>query len=86
MGGSDICGTSYSAAKRHAKESKAGKEARPIRNTKVLPEREITFDEDDREGVQDPHHDGLVITLMIANLFVRRILVDGGSLMNIILL
>lgn len=38
------------------------------------------------KDIQDPHHDGLVITLYIANHFVRRILVGGGCSMNIILL
>ncbi|XP_076913901.1 uncharacterized protein LOC143572709 [Bidens hawaiensis] len=34
--------------------------------------------------LQNPHHDGLIITLFIANHYVRKILVDGGSSMNII--
>ena len=57
---------------------------RPIRTSIVTEEKVITFDEDDRVDVQDPHHDGLVITLFISNHFVRRILIDGGSLVNII--
>jgi hypothetical protein len=44
----------------------------------------ISFDDEDMYNVQDPHHDGLVITLYIANHFVRRILIDGGSSVNII--
>ncbi|XP_023763507.1 uncharacterized protein LOC111911971 [Lactuca sativa] len=85
-GGSNICGTSYSQAKRHARVSKIEKEDRPRKNTMVSSEKEITFDETDREGIQDPHHDGLMITLYMANHFVRRILVDGGSSINIVLL
>jgi len=44
----------------------------------------ISFEEEDRENIRNPHHDGLVITLYIANHFVRMILVDGGSSVNII--
>ncbi|KAJ0525835.1 putative retrotransposon gag domain, aspartic peptidase domain superfamily [Helianthus annuus] len=83
-GGSDICGTSFSAAKRHAKESKMDNGERPIRTSSVSEGKMITFDEDDRINIQDPHHDSLVITLFISNHFVRRILIDGGSSVNII--
>ena len=44
------------------------------------------FDETGMEGIHHPRHDGLVITLYIANHFVRRILVNRGSSVNIILL
>ncbi|KAJ0734063.1 putative retrotransposon gag domain, aspartic peptidase domain superfamily [Helianthus annuus] len=83
-GGSDICGTSFSAAKRHAKEAKMDNGERPIRTSSVSEGKAITFDEDDRINIQDPHHDSLVITLFISNHFVRRILIDGGSSVNII--
>ncbi|MFS7922007.1 putative retrotransposon gag domain-containing protein [Helianthus anomalus] len=68
-GGSDICGTSFSAAKRHAKESKMDNGERPIRTSSVSEGKMITFDEDDRVNIQDPHHDSLVITLFISNHF-----------------
>ncbi|KAI3676095.1 hypothetical protein L1987_85694 [Smallanthus sonchifolius] len=61
-GGSDICGTSYSAAKRNAKEAKTEKGDRPVRTSSLTEEKVISFNEDDRDNVQDPHHDGLVIT------------------------
>ena len=83
---SDICGTSYSSEKRHAKVSKAEKEERPQKNMTITNEKDITFDETDRTDLQEPHHDGLVITLYIANHFFRTILVDGGSSISIILL
>ena len=57
---------------------------RPIRTSSVSKGKVKTFDEDDRVDIQDPHHDGLVITLFISNHFVRRILIDGGSSVNII--
>ena len=44
----------------------------------------FSFDDQDRDRVQDPHHDGLVITLFVSNHFVRMILIDNGSSVNII--
>ena len=52
--------------------------------TTLTTDKVIAFDSDDRDTVQDPHHDALVITLYVANHFVRRILVDNGSSINII--
>ncbi|XP_022007254.2 uncharacterized protein LOC110906428 [Helianthus annuus] len=82
--GSDICGTSFSAAKRHTNETKLENGDRPIRTSTLTDQKIISFDKDDNVNIQDPHHDGLVITLFIANHFVRRILIDGGSSVNII--
>ncbi|XP_076943901.1 uncharacterized protein LOC143614307 [Bidens hawaiensis] len=51
----------------------------------TLPkEYRVAFDGEDMNNIQDPHHDGLVITLYISNFFVRRIIVDNGSSVNII--
>ncbi|XP_076930233.1 uncharacterized protein LOC143594940 [Bidens hawaiensis] len=83
-GGSDIYETSFSSAKRHAKETKLDNVERPIRTTTLTDQMIITFDEEDRKHLQDPYHDGLIITLFIANHYVRRKLVDGGSSVNII--
>ncbi|XP_076927239.1 uncharacterized protein LOC143590732 [Bidens hawaiensis] len=44
----------------------------------------VLFDDEDRDNIQDPHHEDLIITLNVANCFVRRILVDNGSSVNII--
>ncbi|KAI3695247.1 hypothetical protein L1987_78239 [Smallanthus sonchifolius] len=71
-------------SKKNAKEAKTEKGDRPIRTSSWTEEKVISFDEDDIDNVQDAHHDGLVITLYIANHFIRRILIDGGSSMNII--
>lgn len=56
--GSDICGTSFSAAKRHVKETKLEKGDRPIRTSTLTNQRIISFDEEDRLDFQDPLHDG----------------------------
>ncbi|KAI3732604.1 hypothetical protein L1987_63810 [Smallanthus sonchifolius] len=70
--------------KRNAKEAKTEKGDRPVRTSSLTEEKVISFNEEDRDNVQDPHHDGLVITLYVANHFIRRILIDGGSSVNII--
>ncbi|XP_021761647.1 uncharacterized protein LOC110726447 [Chenopodium quinoa] len=48
------------------------------------PQPRATFDEYDQEGITYPHDDPLVVTMRIANWEVERILIDGGSLANII--
>ncbi|XP_021744829.1 uncharacterized protein LOC110710795 [Chenopodium quinoa] len=48
------------------------------------PQPRATFDEYDQKGIIYPHDDPLVVTMRIANWEVDRILIDGGSLANII--
>ncbi|KAJ9535567.1 hypothetical protein OSB04_un001300 [Centaurea solstitialis] len=80
--GSKVCGLTYSAAKRHARE---GPSERPIpeearsKNEKELDAMVITFDQDDIQGANQRHHDALVIQLTIGNCLTKRILIDGGS-------
>lgn len=56
----------------------------PQKNISMENSKEIIFDEQDRENINDLHHDGLVINLYIINHFIRRILVDRGSSVNIL--
>ena len=44
----------------------------------------ITFSDSDMEGCQHPHDDPLIIRVVIANKIVHRVLVDNGSLTDII--
>ena len=46
----------------------------------------MCFSEEDARGVKQPHDNPLVIMLMIEGFNTRRILVDNGSLANIIYL
>lgn len=46
----------------------------------------LMFDEIDREHVTEPQHDSLVISLLIDNCLIKRILVDNGSAKNIMML
>ncbi|XP_076936793.1 uncharacterized protein LOC143604093 [Bidens hawaiensis] len=83
-GGLDMCGTSFSLVKRHAIETNLENGERPVRTTTLNNEKIISFDEEDRMSIQDPHNVGLVITVFIANHYVCKILVDVGSSVNII--
>ncbi|XP_074315437.1 uncharacterized protein LOC141651635 [Silene latifolia] len=84
-GGSEICGLAYSAAKRHATETKGDKPEFSLRVSRQdLPA--ISFDEADIPDEAEHHHDALIITLSIGNCLVKKILVDTGSSVNHIML
>ncbi|KAJ9542457.1 hypothetical protein OSB04_028963 [Centaurea solstitialis] len=86
-GGSEVCGLTYSAAKRHARE---GPEGHPIPNEsrstkeKELDATKITFDIEDMTDTYQKHHDALVIQLTIGNCLTKRVLIDGGSSANVV--
>lgn len=42
------------------------------------------FGDDDKEGVQYPNDDALVVTVLIANFITRRILIDNDNSTNIL--
>jgi hypothetical protein len=44
----------------------------------------ITFSDEDYEGVYLPHSDALVVTMVIANHKIHRVLVDNGSSADIL--
>ncbi|XP_021737565.1 uncharacterized protein LOC110704094 [Chenopodium quinoa] len=79
-GGSKVCGLTYSAAKRHAKESNKDQPDKKEKSKIDIP---IMFEESD---VVEGHHDDLVISLPVGNCMIKRILVDNGSSANIIML
>ncbi|KAJ9561930.1 hypothetical protein OSB04_007090 [Centaurea solstitialis] len=86
-GGSEVCGLTYSAAKRHPRE---GPEGHPIPNEsrtaedKELDATKISFDIEDMSDTHQKHHDALVIQLTIGNCLTKRVLIDGGSSANVI--
>ncbi|XP_070009726.1 uncharacterized protein [Nicotiana sylvestris] len=81
-GGKEINGVTYTAANKISKVIVAhGKRVRH-----VLEEESITFDDADADGVLTPHNDALVISLLVHDTNVKRVLIDPGSSVNIILL
>ncbi|XP_070029577.1 uncharacterized protein [Nicotiana sylvestris] len=81
-GGEDVKGISYTAANKISKVTiTQGKRARH-----VLEKDNITFNDEDADGILTPHNDALVISLIIHDTNVKRVLIDPGSFMNIILL
>ncbi|XP_074291355.1 uncharacterized protein LOC141618147 [Silene latifolia] len=84
-GGSEICGLTYSAEKRYVTETKGDKSEFSLRVSRqdLLA---ISFDEADVPDEAEHHHDALIITLSIRNCLVKKILVDTGSSVNLIML
>ncbi|XP_074265927.1 uncharacterized protein LOC141588380 [Silene latifolia] len=70
--------------KRHATETKGERSETSCRASHSdLPV--VAFDEEDVHDNQE-HHDALIITLSMANWTVRKVLVDTGSSINLIML
>ncbi|XP_074318385.1 uncharacterized protein LOC141655193 [Silene latifolia] len=82
--GSDLSGLTYSAAKRHATETKGDRPANSCRiSHSDLPA--VAFDEGDICDERE-YHDALIIILSMANCTVKKVLVDTGSSVNLIML
>ncbi|XP_070029969.1 uncharacterized protein [Nicotiana sylvestris] len=80
--GEEINGVKYTTAKKVSKVIVThGKRVRH-----VLKEESITFDDADADGVITPHNDVPVISLLVHDTNVKRVLIDPGSSVNIILL
>ncbi|XP_056860097.1 uncharacterized protein LOC130508552 [Raphanus sativus] len=80
-GRSEVSGISNAAIKRSARNARNGQGAEGPKRL-LLGTDEISFTAREQEKVLAPHHDSLVISLTIANCFVKRILVDNGSFSN----
>ena len=81
--GSEMCGMTYSQEKRIAREPKTRLLHADIAKVKSPI---IQFDETKMEYVTEPQHDSLVISFPVGNCLIRRILIDNGSAIKIIML
>ena len=55
-----------------------------FKKLKALPR--IEFTDEDLSGIHLPHEEALMVTLRIAIFDVRRVLIDNGNAINVILL
>jgi ribonuclease HI len=78
VGGTASGGDSNSGRKQYARQYQS------VSTVDLGAADDITFGSRDLEGVSFPHDDALVITAIIANFEVKRILVDNGSAANVL--
>ncbi|KAK9950596.1 hypothetical protein M0R45_006080 [Rubus argutus] len=85
-GGPTLAGSSKKSRKAYARSINTDVflvVARPTKARRLMPE-PIIFTDEDGEGLVYPHHDPIIISSLIADCEVARVLVDGGSAVNII--
>ncbi|XP_059650535.1 uncharacterized protein LOC132296341 [Cornus florida] len=91
-GGFNGGGETSSARRAHARRIRSFSEVNEVGMTSPptkLPRVEepvITFSEEDDKGIHQPHDDPLVVSMVVANFTVRRILIDNGSSADILFL
>ncbi|XP_022843425.1 uncharacterized protein LOC111366981 [Olea europaea var. sylvestris] len=78
VGGTTSGGDTNSGHKQYARQLPASS------NIDLAHTKDITFGSKDLEGISFPHDDALVISAVIANFEVKRILVDNGSAANVL--
>ncbi|GFZ06659.1 hypothetical protein Acr_18g0008290 [Actinidia rufa] len=85
-GGFGSGGYSTSSRKRHARSAHgpADEEVYNLSSPFVADQTPITFSNDDLRGVHLPHDDAVVVSAVIANFNVQRILIDNGSSADIL--
>ncbi|GFY92627.1 arginase [Actinidia rufa] len=85
-GGFGSGGYSTSSRKRHARSAHklAEEEIYNLSSSFVADQTPITFSNDDLRGLHLPHDDALVVSAVIANFNVQRILIDNGSSADIL--
>lgn len=82
-------GKSSSSRKKHARKIRSQREVMSVDRSAKRPKaghEPITFKEEEAEALSQPHDDPLVLSAVVSNFLVRRILVDSGSSADIIFL
>ena len=79
-GGLEVCGATYSQAKRISRRTEKQVATISERADDTDP---LVFDGRDREHINEPQQDALVISLPVGNCLIKRIMVDNGSAANI---
>ena len=85
-GDSEVNGITYSAARRHARAAinpETSLSPTPPSGSSNLV---LSFINNEDSTLINPHHNALVISLLVANCRIKRILVDNGSSTNVIFL
>ena len=78
-------GESSSAKKAHLRSIKSGEVLKVQAISKLSRlDTAITFSDSDLEGCKHPYDDPLVIRAVVVNIIIHRVLVDNGSLTDII--
>ena len=80
-GGPTTAGSSRNSRKAYVREVMSIVGEAPKR---ARTEVQLAFDDSDLEGVKFPHDDPLVITPVIGNSPVRRVLVDNGASVDVL--
>ncbi|XP_070054410.1 uncharacterized protein [Nicotiana tomentosiformis] len=57
---------------------------REKRTQDYVPEGTLSFNDEEAEGISQPHNDALVISILVNKIQVKRVLIDLGSSTNII--
>ncbi|XP_016481355.2 uncharacterized protein LOC107802383 [Nicotiana tabacum] len=78
FGGNEINGVTFSV------EKKTKVSVNHIKRLREVAEDDITFTEEDVDGLLLPYNDALVISLNVSDIKIKRVLVDPGSSANII--
>lgn len=81
--GSEICGLISSGAKRKLREVAS---VYSIRDEPTRGEHPVTFIKEKARQVHTSYHDAPVIKISIANLILKRVLVDNSSSANVLYL